>query len=474
MIKNNQKILNRIHIIIDGLLIVLSFLAAYQLRFRVLVHMPMFTLAENEYHYSLAYYAKNLYYLVPAYLVIYSMCGLYRPKRGGGSRLQYWNLLKANLFGMLVFSTVLYGMKENDIARGMIFVIFPALNYTLDVLFRLLLERLLRIMRRKGFNQKHVLIVGYSRTAEAYIDRIRQNPQWGYHIYGILDDTMEVGTMYKKAAVIGNCGELEKILEENSFDEIVVTLSITEYSKLEMLVGICEKTGVHTKFIPDYRSIIPTVPVTEDMDGLPVINIRNVPLNDLFNRIIKRTFDLVCGTLALLIALIPMAVIAVIIKCTSEGPVLFSQVRVGLHNKEFKMYKFRSMTVQSEASEKKAWTTANDARVTKIGRIIRKTSLDELPQLFNVLKGDMSLIGPRPERPYFVEKFKKEIPRYMIKHQVRPGMSGWAQVNGYRGDTSIRKRIECDLYYIENWSLGLDIKIMFMTVFKGFINKNAY
>lgn len=474
MIKNNQKILNRIHIIIDGLLIVLSFLAAYQLRFRVLVHMPMFTLAENEYHYSLAYYAKNLYYLVPAYLVIYSMCGLYRPKRGGGSRLQYWNLLKANLFGMLVFSTVLYGMKENDIARGMIFVIFPALNYTLDVLFRILLERLLRIMRRKGFNQKHVLIVGYSRTAEAYIDRIRQNPQWGYHIYGILDDTMEVGTMYKKAAVIGNCGELEKILEENSFDEIVVTLSITEYSKLEMLVGICEKTGVHTKFIPDYRSIIPTIPVTEDMDGLPVINIRNVPLNDLFNRIIKRAFDLVCGTLALLIALIPMAVIAVIIKCTSEGPVLFSQVRVGLHNKEFKMYKFRSMTVQSEASEKKAWTTANDARVTKIGRIIRKTSLDELPQLFNVLKGDMSLIGPRPERPYFVEKFKKEIPRYMIKHQVRPGMSGWAQVNGYRGDTSIRKRIECDLYYIENWSLGLDIKIMFMTVFKGFINKNAY
>lgn len=474
MIKTNQKILNRIHIIIDGLLIVLSFLAAYQLRFRVLVHMPMFTLAENEHHYSLAYYAKNLYYLVPVYLIIYSMCGLYRPKRGGGSRLQYWNLLKANLFGLLVFATVLYGMKENDIARGMIFVIFPALNYTLDVLFRLLLERLLRIMRRKGFNQKHVLIVGYSRTAEAYIDRIRQNPQWGYHIHGILDDTMEAGTMYKKAVVIGSCGELEKILEENSFDEIVVTLSITEYSKLERLVGICEKTGVHTKFIPDYRSIIPTIPVTEDMDGLPAINIRNVPLNDLFNRIIKRTFDLVCGTLALLIALIPMVVIAVIIKCTSEGPVIFSQVRVGLHNKEFKMYKFRSMTVQSEASEKKAWTTANDARVTKIGRIIRKTSLDELPQLFNVLKGDMSLIGPRPERPFFVEKFKEEIPRYMIKHQVRPGMSGWAQVNGYRGDTSIRKRIECDLYYIENWSLGLDIKIMFMTVFKGFINKNAY
>ena len=184
--------------------------------------------------------------------------------------------------------------------------------------------------------------------------------------------------------------------------------------------------------------------------------------------------DLCGGALALLIAAIPMLIVAIVIKATSKGPLIYSQVRIGLHNREFKMYKFRSMKVQEENAEKKAWTVKDDPRVTPIGKFIRKTSIDELPQLFNVLKGDMSLVGPRPERPFFVEQFKEEIPRYMIKHQVRPGMTGWAQVNGYRGDTSIPKRIEHDLYYIENWTVGLDIKILFLTVFKGFINPNAY
>jgi exopolysaccharide biosynthesis polyprenyl glycosylphosphotransferase len=169
-----------------------------------------------------------------------------------------------------------------------------------------------------------------------------------------------------------------------------------------------------------------------------------------------------------------MIVTAVVIKMTSPGPAIYSQERVGLHNRPFKMYKFRSMEVQSPNQEKGQWTTPHDPRVTPVGKIIRSTSIDELPQLFNVLVGNMSLVGPRPERPFFVERFKEEIPRYMIKHQVRPGMTGWAQINGYRGDTSIEKRIEHDLYYIENWTLGLDFKILFLTVFKGFINKNAY
>ena len=190
--------------------------------------------------------------------------------------------------------------------------------------------------------------------------------------------------------------------------------------------------------------------------------------------LLKRCFDLV-GSLILLVCLSPVFLITAIwVKLDSPGPLIYRQERVGLHNQTFWMYKFRSMEIQPEAEEKKAWTVKNDPRVTAIGRFMRRTSLDELPQLFNILKGDMSLVGPRPERPFFVEKFREEIPRYMVKHQVRPGLTGWAQVNGYRGDTSIRKRIECDLYYIENWTVGLDIKIMFMTIFKGFINKNAY
>jgi Undecaprenyl-phosphate glucose phosphotransferase len=264
------------------------------------------------------------------------------------------------------------------------------------------------------------------------------------------------------------------ILPENHLDEIAITLGLSEYYRLETIVTLCEKSGVHTKFIPDYNNIIPTKPYTEDILGLPVINIRYVPLTNTFYAAIKRLMDIVGSLLCIVLFSPVMIVFGALVKITSPGPLIYRQERVGLRNKPFMMYKFRSMVVQEESSEKKKWTVRDDPRVTAIGRFMRKTSIDELPQLFNVLKGDMSLVGPRPERPYFVEKFQEEIPRYMIKHQVRPGMTGWAQIHGYRGDTSIRKRIDYDLYYIENWTIGLDIKILFLTVFRGFVNKNAY
>jgi Undecaprenyl-phosphate glucose phosphotransferase len=239
-------------------------------------------------------------------------------------------------------------------------------------------------------------------------------------------------------------------------------------------VNICEKSGVHTQFMPDYNHIIPTRPYTEDLMGMPVINIRYVPLSNTMNSLIKRVMDIFISIVGIVITTPIMLGVAIAVKTTSKGPLIYKQERVGLHNERFMMYKFRSMKVQEVAEEKKAWTTKDDPRVTAVGKFIRKTSLDELPQLFNILKGDMSVVGPRPERPFFVEKFKEEIPRYMIKHQVRPGLTGWAQVNGYRGDTSIIKRIEYDLFYIENWTISFDIKIMFLTFFKGFVNKNAY
>ena len=274
--------------------------------------------------------------------------------------------------------------------------------------------------------------------------------------------------------MIGTTKDLREILALNVLDEIAITLSIREYSGLEQLVAECEKSGVHTKFIPDYNRIIPTKPYMEDLQGLPVINIRHVPLNDMLNATVKRAIDIFGAIVALILFSPVMLVTAVLIKLTSPGPLIYKQERVGLHNRPFQMYKFRSMEVQEPDKEKGRWTTPHDPRVTPIGRFIRKTSIDEMPQLVNVLVGDMSLVGPRPERPFFVERFKEEIPRYMIKHQVRPGMTGWAQVNGLRGDTSITRRIEHDLYYIENWTLGFDFKILFLTFFKGFINKNAY
>ena len=332
----------------------------------------------------------------------------------------------------------------------------------------------LHSLRTNGYNQKHILLIGWSRAAEGFIDRVAVNPEWGYHIQGILDDHKKEGFSYKNVRVLGPISHLETFLAANTLDEIAITLSITEYANLEQIVAACEKSGVHTKFIPDYNHIIPTIPYMEDLQGLPVIHIRRVPLTGVFNATMKRCVDIVGALMGLVIFSPVMLVTAVLIKLTSPGPVIFSQERIGLHNRPFKMYKFRSMEVQDPSREKSQWTTPHDPRVTSVGRFIRKTSIDETPQFFNVLIGNMSLVGPRPERPLFVEKFKEEIPRYMIKHQVRPGLTGWAQVNGYRGDTSITKRIEHDLYYIENWSLGFDFKIMFLTVFKGFINKNAY
>ena len=378
----------------------------------------------------------------------------------------------------MLFTFVLFGLRRfvshlSYFSTKMILAFFAA-NIILLEAERISIRIFLRSLRTNGYNQKHVLLIGYSRAAEGFIDRVSVNPEWGYHVQGILDDHRPAGFAYKKVQVLGPTNHLEDFLASNTLDEIAITLSIKEYSNLEQIVAACEKSGVHTKFIPDYNNIIPTIPYMEDLQGLPVIHIRHVPLTGVFNATMKRIVDLAGALFGLIVFSPLMLVTALLIKITSPGPVLFSQERIGLHNRPFKMYKFRSMEVQDPGRERSQWTTPHDPRVTPVGRFIRKTSIDEMPQFFNVLIGDMSLVGPRPERPLFVEKFKEEIPRYMIKHQVRPGLTGWAQVNGYRGDTSITKRIEHDLYYIENWSLGFDFKIMFLTVFKGFINKNAY
>lgn len=411
--------------------------------------------------------------IVPVYLLLYYIFSLYTPKRVQGRRLEMWNVIKANTVGIALILGLLYLIKMMHFSRELL-AIFYGTNIILETAVRNLIRYFLRSMRKKGYNLKHILLVGYSSAAEGYIDRILANPQWGYKIRGILDDNIEAGTQYKGIKVLGKIADLTVILPENRLDEIAITLGLGEYDRLEEIVAFCEKSGVHTKFIPDYNRIIPTKPYTEDILGLPVINIRYVPLTNTYYAALKRIMD-VTGAVCGIILFSPVMLFSIImIKLTSPGPLIFKQERVGLHNRPFMMYKFRSMAVQPPEKEKTRWTVKDDPRVTNFGKFMRRTSIDELPQFFNVLKGEMSLVGPRPERPFFVEKFKEEVPRYMIKHQVRPGITGWAQVNGYRGNTSIRKRIEYDLYYIENWTLGLDVKILFLTVFKGFINKNAY
>lgn len=468
MIKDNQKYFNRIQVLLDAIVIIVSYLLAWCLKF-------IGPFAGNSVR-SLPFrwYMQFLLLIVPLYLVLYHAFNLYTPKRVQGRRLEFSNIVKANTVGLLLLIGCLFiFIKEINVSRIVLFL-FYVINIVAEEAERLAIRYLLRDLRKRGLNQKYILLVGYSRAAEEYIDRILQNPQWGYNVRGILDDHVKAGTLYKGIKVLGRIENLMVILPENKLDEIAITLGLSEYYRLEHIVSMCEKSGVHTKFIPDYNNIIPTKPYTEDILGLPVINIRYVPLMNTFNAVVKRLMD-IGGSLVAIVVFSPLMLLTVLLmKITSPGPLIYKQERVGLHNRTFMMYKFRSMEVQSREKEKKAWTVKNDPRVTPIGKIMRKTSIDELPQLFNVLKGDMSLVGPRPERPFFVEKFREEIPRYMVKHQVRPGITGWAQINGYRGDTSIRKRIEHDLYYIENWSIGLDVKIIFLTFFKGFINKNAY
>ncbi len=467
MIKDNQRYFNRLHVVFDALVIAMSYVTAWFIKFQG-------PFAETSVRVlSFEQYMSALVFIVPGFLILYYAFNMYTPKRVQGRRLELANITKASTLGVFLIMVALYVLRIIDFSRSVIFI-FYAINIVAETLLRNVIRYILRDMRRRGFNQKHILLVGYSRAAEEYVDRINSNPQWGYTVHGILDDDVESGTVYKGIPVIGRISSLMEILEGEHLDEIAITLGLGEYYRLEEIVALCEKSGVHTKFIPDYNNIIPTKPYTEDILGLPVINIRHVPLTNNLYAMVKRSIDIAGSLCGMVVASPVMLLACLLIKLTSPGPLIYRQERVGLHNKTFQMYKFRSMEVQKESEEKKAWTTKDDPRVTGIGKLMRRTSIDELPQLINILKGDMSLVGPRPERPFFVEKFREEIPRYMVKHQVRPGLTGWAQVNGYRGDTSIRKRIEYDLYYIENWTLGFDVKILVLTVFKGFVNKNAY
>lgn len=398
-------------------------------------------------------YFSALFLIIPGYLLLYSIFQLYMPRRVKSYRKELKDIIRANGIGFMIFILVLYFIKQEHFSRQMLCIFF-FINISLEFASRYLIRTILWKMRKQGLNQKHILMIGESQMAEQYMDRLRENPKWGYQVFAHLKDEEK----------------LERILEGNELDEVVIALRAEDYGKLERIVDVCEKAGVHTKMIPDFGNVISTRPYIEDVQGIPVIHVRRVPLNIMRNRAAKRAVDLIGATVAIILFSPVMLLTVLVVALTEEGSVIYRQERVGLHNQVFYMYKFRSMIMQDEEKEKAEWSTRNDPRITPVGKLIRRTSIDELPQLFNVLKGEMSLVGPRPERPQFVQKFRDEIPRYMVKHQVRPGMTGWAQINGYRGNTSIEKRIEYDLYYIENWTMVFDMKILILTIFKGFFD----
>lgn len=466
MIKENQKYLNRIQLILDIIALFLSFMIAFFIRFYTDILSP--GIISIPFRDAL----EPIIAIIPIYIALYSLMELYSTRRIKSIFDEFKDIAKANTFGILILILLLFALKLINFSRYLLGIFYFS-NIIMTSVIRITVRLILKRYRKKGYNLKHCLVIGCTDITFEFFKKVEENPQWGYNIFGILDDSKKE-SKYKEIKIIGNLSDISQILKDYYVDMVVITIDTSDYDKLGMIISECEKAGVKTNIIPYYYKYIPSRPYMDDLDGLPMIDTRHVPLDNIVRGAGKRIFDVLFSSVVLLAGSPLFMFLAIITKLTSKGPVLFKQERVGLNRQNFIMYKFRSMEVLPATEEKYRWTTENDARKTKWGNFIRKTSLDELPQFFNVLKGDMSIVGPRPERPFFVERFKEEIPKYMIKHQVRPGITGWAQIHGLRGDTSITKRIEFDIYYIENWTFTMDINIVFKTLVKGILTKNAY
>ena len=445
MIKRNQAWLNRLNAFVDFLLIIIAYLFSSWFRLRVLTNDYVNMAMTGQMIFAATIYAAGL-------LLVLALLGFYSATRIRSLGWKLGILAAATTVTVLIASTLLFVFRLEEFSRGTL-LIFYALTLLLlggkYTVSRMVLDRL----RAQGFNIKHEVVIGAGALARQYVEDVNGAPELGIQI---------------DRAVRPDDPDLEALLAEPAIDEVVIALEAEEYRHITGLIAACEKNGVRYLVIPFYNDLIPAHPVIENVGRSKLINMRTNRLEDIGWAVLKRAFDLVVSFVGLVVLSPLLLLIAVGVKLSSPGPVLFKQVRVGYNRREFRMLKFRSMRVND--AQDTAWSKSADDRRTRFGSLIRKTSLDELPQLINVLRGDMSLVGPRPELPHFVEQFKQEIPLYMVKHQVKPGITGWAQVNGYRGDTSISRRIELDLWYIDNWSPWLDLRILFMTATGGMLN----
>ena len=461
MIKENQRLLNRLHVLSDGAILYLSLPIAFWIRFYLLPN-GIITV-------PLSRYLALGTILAAAQLFVYAAFGLYQSYRSIRLRKELERLWLAGALVMAVLLSFLFVQHYIDFSRLTLVIWFLLSTGALSCK-RIALRRGLRYFRQRGYNQKHVLLIGGGEMARTYWETVRADRELGYAVVGYVSAHPQKGLGELKW--LGGYEKLGRVLDNNRPDEAVCAIAPEDYGRMAEIIAACEKTGTKLSIIPFYAKYMPSNPQFDELDGLPLLNFRRIPLDNWANAFCKRAMDIM-GSLVLIILSSPvMLACAIGVKLSSPGPVLFKQERIGRGKKPFCMYKFRSMRVNK--GENTAWSTTHDERKTKFGAFMRKCSLDELPQFFNVLRGDMSLVGPRPEIPYYVEKFKEDVPLYMVKHQVRPGITGWAQVNGLRGDTSIKARVEHDVYYIEHWSLLFDIEILLATVFRGkFVNSEA-
>ncbi len=406
-------------------------------------------------------------------VVVFFAIGLYDQRRGVTTSEEMTTIVAGVAITILSSLSVLFFLQVDQISRLTI-AYFAVLNVIDIALWHAASRRILQKLRERGYNVRHVLIVGTGEAARRLTGLIKNRPIHGYRIIGYVSSEKDEGHTGNSFPVVGELDELEQLLRRYRPDVVVYALPDQGGDRLRRVLGLTDQAGVALKIVPGFSEIITSRGRVESMDGIPILSIRDIPTREGFNRVLKRAFDIAFSGTFLLLFSAFFALIALLVKLTSRGPVFIRQERVGLDNRPFHMLKFRSMYVQDPTAEVKAWTTKDDPRVTPLGRWLRKLSLDETPQFINVLLGKMSVVGPRPERPYFVEQFRDQYKHYMRRHAVKAGITGWAQINGLRGDTSIQERIEADIYYIENWSFWLDIKIILLTPFRGMVNENAY
>jgi len=466
MLKRYHHIVGGTFRIVDMLVIGLVWICCYFLRF----HLPIIEVTKGlppfEQYASLAPLVMVLWALT------FSTMKLYRSRRMLRRTHEAQLIFRAHAIALLAFIAITYLFSEYKYSR-LVVIYFGFFGAFSLIFVRLLLRNILRSFRKKGYNLRHAVVVGNSHGGAGLIKKLERFPEMGIRVVGCLLNPTSTQTESCQKPVLGNYQEIKKIIHKHNIDFVIIALPRTEFENLDPLLDLLKDEAVDIKLIPDIHDYITLGCEVEDFDGSPIVNINDSPMGD-WAALIKRATDFILSLIALILLSPIFILISISIKLTSKGPVFYQQKRMGLDGKTFEMFKFRSMVTNAEVKTGAVWANASDNRKTKLGSFLRSTSLDELPQFWNTFRGDMSLVGPRPERPHFVEQFKKEIPHYMLRHKVKAGITGWAQINGWRGNTSLQKRIEHDIYYIKNWSYILDIKILFLTLIKGFINKNAY
>lgn len=466
MLKRYHQTVGIAYRAIDACVISLAWIASYWLRFT----LPIIEVTKGFPEFST--YAALTPLIVILWQMVFSSARLYQSQRMLRRTHEAFLVLRAHGFAMLLFIALTYLFAEYKYSRG-VMVYFGFMGAIALITLRLTVRNALRALRRKGRNLRFAVVIGEGPAVETLIWKLKRFPEIGIQVLGVIAPPNSDLKEIQGVPVIGDYSRIIERMKEFHPDQVLISLPRRHSSELDTILKALKDEPVDIQLIPDIHDYVTIGCAVEDFDGLPIVRLNDSPLDGL-GSIVKRATDFVLALLGL-IGIFPILLfIAILVKVSSKGPIFYAQERCGLDGRSFKMWKFRSMLTNAEDATGAVWAKKDDDRRTPIGAFLRATSLDELPQLWNVLRGEMSLVGPRPERPMFVEKFRSEIPHYMLRHKVKAGITGWAQVNGWRGDTSLEQRIECDLYYIRNWSYALDLKILWMTIWKGFVNKNAY